>query len=41
MVKPITRTYSRYTLDGLALLGQLVCEARLEKSGTSPAKRPD
>ena len=35
MVKPITRPYSHYNLDALALLGQLVREARLAKSLTT------
>jgi transcriptional regulator with XRE-family HTH domain len=35
MVKPLSRPYSRYTSDALALLGQLVREARLAKTLTT------
>ena len=35
MVKPLSRPYSRYTLDALALVGQLVREARLAKALTT------
>ncbi len=35
MPKPVSRLYSRYSLDALALLGQLVREARLQKAMTS------
>ncbi len=35
MSKPATRPYSHYCLDALALLGQLVREARLEKDMTT------
>jgi hypothetical protein len=31
MVKPVSRPLSQYSLDALALLGQLVREARLGK----------
>jgi transcriptional regulator with XRE-family HTH domain len=35
MVKPLSRPYSRYTSDALALVGQLVREARLSKALTT------
>ncbi|MBM3336463.1 MAG: helix-turn-helix transcriptional regulator [Betaproteobacteria bacterium] len=35
MVKPISRPTSQYTHDALALLGQLVREARLDKAMTT------
>ena len=35
MVKPVSRPLSQYSLDALALLGQLVREARLERSMTT------
>ena len=35
MVKPLSRLYSRYTSDALALVGQLVREARLAKALTT------
>lgn len=35
MVKPVTRPYSQYSLDALALLGQLVREARLGRAMTT------
>ena len=35
MVKPLFRPYSRYTSDALALVGQLVREARLAKALTT------
>jgi transcriptional regulator with XRE-family HTH domain len=35
MVKPLSRPYSRYTSDALALTGQLVREARLAKALTT------
>jgi transcriptional regulator with XRE-family HTH domain len=35
MVKPSTRPYSQYCLDALALLGQLVREARIARSMTT------
>ena len=35
MVKPLSRPYSRYTSDALALVGQLVREARLAKALTT------
>lgn len=35
MVKPVSRPYSRYSLDALALLGQLVREARMGKAMTT------
>lgn len=35
MVKPLSRPYSRYSLDALELLGKLVREARLGKSMTT------
>lgn len=35
MVKPISRPFSQYSLDALALLGQLVREARLGKAITT------
>ena len=35
MVKPISRPFSQYSLDALALLGQLVREARLTKAMTT------
>jgi transcriptional regulator with XRE-family HTH domain len=34
MVKPLSRTYSQYSLNALELLGQLVREARLGKAMT-------
>jgi len=35
MVKPVSRTFSQYSLDALELLGQLVREARLDKAMTT------
>jgi len=35
MVKPVSRPLSQYSLDALALLGQLVREVRLERSMTT------
>lgn len=35
MVKPVSRPFSQYSLDALALLGQLVREARLGKAMTT------
>lgn len=35
MIKPISRPYSQYSLNALDLLGQLVREARLNKSLTT------
>lgn len=35
MVKPVTRPYSQYSLDALALLGQLVREARIARRLTA------
>lgn len=35
MAKPVSRPFSKYSLDALALLGQLVREARLGKSMTT------
>jgi transcriptional regulator with XRE-family HTH domain len=35
MVKPISRPFSQYSLDALALLGQLVREARIAKAMTT------
>lgn len=35
MVKPVSRSLSQYSLDALALLGQLVREARLGKAMTT------
>ena len=35
MVKPVSRPLSQYSLDAFALLGQLVREARLERSMTT------
>ncbi|MCF8187732.1 MAG: helix-turn-helix domain-containing protein [Sulfuritalea sp.] len=35
MVKPLSRPYSRYTSDALALVGQLVRVARLAKALTT------
>ena len=35
MVKPLSSPYSRYTSDALALVGQLVREARLAKALTT------
>ena len=35
MVKPLTRPFSQYTLDALALLGQLVRESRNAKAMTT------
>ena len=35
MVKPVSRTYSQYSLNALTLLGQLVREARLAKAMTT------
>jgi transcriptional regulator with XRE-family HTH domain len=35
MVKPLTRTYSQYSLNALELLGQLVRKARLGKAMTT------
>lgn len=35
MVKPVSRPISQYSLDALALLGQLVREARLGKAMTT------
>ena len=35
MVKPVSRPLSQYSLDALALLGQLVREARLDKAMTT------
>jgi transcriptional regulator with XRE-family HTH domain len=35
MVKPVSRSFSRYSLDALALLGQLVREARLARAMTT------
>lgn len=35
MVKPVSRPFSHYSLDALALLGQLVREARLGKAMTT------
>ena len=35
MVKPVSRPYSQYSLDALALLGLLVREARLGKALTT------
>jgi transcriptional regulator with XRE-family HTH domain len=35
MVKPVNRSYSQYSLDALALTGQLVREARLGKALTT------
>lgn len=35
MVKPLSRPYSRYSLDALELLGKLVREARLGKAMTT------
>lgn len=35
MVKPVARATSRYSLDALQLLGQLIREARLEKGLTT------
>jgi len=35
MVKPLSRPYSRYTSHALALVGQLVREARLSKALTT------
>ena len=35
MVKPVSRPLSQYSLDALALLGQLVREARLSKAMTT------
>jgi DNA-binding XRE family transcriptional regulator len=35
MVKPVSRPLSQYSLDALALLGQLVREARLGKAMTT------
>lgn len=35
MVKPVSRPYSQYSLHALALLGQLVREARLVKAMTA------
>ena len=39
MVKPVSRPLSRYSLDALALLGQLVREARMGKATTDLASR--
>lgn len=35
MVKPLSRTYSQYSLSALELMGQLVREARLGKAMTT------
>lgn len=35
MPKPLSRAHSRYSLDALELLGQLVREARLQKAMTT------
>lgn len=35
MVKPVSRSYSQYSLNALELLGQLVREARLSKAMTT------
>ena len=35
MAKPVSRPLSQYSLDALALMGQLVREARLSKSMTT------
>ena len=35
MVKPVSRPFSPYSLDALALLGQLVREARMGKAMTT------
>lgn len=35
MVKPVSRSFYKYSLDALALLGQLVREARLIKAMTT------
>ena len=35
MVKPVSRPFSQYSLDALALLGQLVREARMGKAMTT------
>lgn len=35
MVKPLSRPFSQYSLDALALLGQLVRESRITKAMTT------
>ena len=35
MPKPVNRTYSRYSQDAIALLGQMIKEARLSKKLTA------
>jgi ribosome-binding protein aMBF1 (putative translation factor) len=35
MVKPLSRSFSQYSLDALALLGQLVRESRHAKAMTT------
>ena len=35
MAKPVARTYSRYTLEAISLLGKLVRLARIEKKMTT------